>query len=81
MRELRNIVTFTYELWNGFRADIVVEGDRIDSWLYHENIGIKMYIIGLDKNTSSVEAMADMIEAMIKEDGYMDEYKEEYMEV
>ena len=92
MKKNNNIKTETYEVESmpGFFVDIVEHktGDiSFDAWLYHDRIGIKMYVVGDCRcNNTSKKKFIDMIESYLFFPGenatgtFFEWYEEEYMD-
>ena len=78
MKEIRNITTVTYELNNGFRCDVVITPDMIETWIYHEDYGIKSHIFGMDNKNTSLDEVISIIKECSEE--YMDSYRNEFMD-
>ena len=76
----------TYKTENGFMVDVVkyIAVDKedyrnamqIESWLYHKDYGIKMFMFGVENKNDDL--MMELIEGNLE--SYIDEYIEEYMQ-
>ena len=72
--------TTTYKTdFPGFYVDIVTERKIYHAWLYHETIGIKKYMFGINRKDYSMEDMLDMVEAALNNQLYIENYAEDYM--
>ena len=50
MKEIKNIVTTTYEVRDNFRVDIVILPNEFEAWIYQKDNGYKSFMFGLCKN-------------------------------
>lgn len=64
MKEIREIKTWTYDMGDGFRVDIV--GDYVngtyEAWVYHIDQGNKIYMFGVGRMSTSYEEVMRMAE-------------------
>ena len=81
MRELKNIVTKTYEYEDGFRFDIVIDTDKqeYEVFLYHERYGIKDMMWG-GMIEDGLDPIIEMVVANLDYDPYIADYAAQYMD-
>jgi hypothetical protein len=80
MRELKNIITITYEYERDtdFRIDIVIDGTSTEAYLYHKDCGIKSLMFGIDD--ISKDDFIDLVELNLCTETYIEDYIADYME-
>lgn len=78
MRELKEIKTTTYQVYDDFYVDIVtgVEPDVTDCWLYNKHYGVKTYMFGLYKE--NLEKVKEIVVNNVDE--YITDYESENMD-
>ena len=81
MRELKNIVTKTYEYKDGFRIDIVIDTDKqeYEVFLYHERYGIKDMMWG-GMIEDGLDPMIEMIVVILENGTFIADYAAQYMD-
>lgn len=91
MKKVNSVKTTTYTINSmpGYFVDIVEHktGDiKFDAWLYHDRIGVKMYVVGdCAENGTTQDEFIDMIDSYLFFPGenatgtFFDWYEEEYM--
>ena len=82
IKPITTISTETYDVGDGFLVDIV-SNDRInhpmwEGWIYHESVGVKQFIEGSMKETTTHDEAVRLFTEFVDED--IDLYKEEYMQ-
>lgn len=70
-----NIITETYDAGNGFRIEVVQEGNLFEAWIYHKDYGIKALMFGAE---DTKENFMQLVETGLDEE--MEYYEEEYMD-
>lgn len=76
MKECKEIKTTIYELGNKWFVEIDITKDLYESWLWHCDYDIKMYVIG-SKKIGDYNWFIGIVNENI--DDYMKVYKEKYM--
>ena len=70
------IRTETYETnYSGFMVDVVSDGKLYQAWIYHEEYGVKRYVVGCLKKDYTMEDFLEMVEASLA--SYIYDYKKE----
>ena len=73
------MTTTTYKTkYTGFYVDIVSSSKLFESWLYHEQYGIKTFLFGVMKKDYSRQDCIEMTEAVLETS--IENYKEDYMD-
>lgn len=79
MKEIKNIATFTYDMGNNWRIDVVHKGYEIDAWIYHDAYGVKLFMFGeMTKPSTSITEFMELVEANF--DDYKSLYEADYMD-
>ena len=76
MKECKEIKTTIYELGDKWFVEIDITKDLYESWLWHCDYDIKMYVIG-SKKIRDYNWFIEIVNENI--DDYMEIYKEKYM--
>lgn len=69
MKLLTNVIVQTFEVesdyFKGFRVEIVSDEDanEFSAWLYHESMGVKDFMWGVDSRTESIDSFKEKVEA------------------
>lgn len=71
MKKIHKDVT-TYEIRDGYFVDVETTKENMDMWLYHNEYGVKVYMIGISRDVDVEEMLLNII------DQYIDEYEELY---
>lgn len=82
MKQIKQIVTETYEVRDGFRVDVVLYDPNgpegvWEAYLYQTGFGIKELMFGVMKQHVDKRVFVKMIEANVED--YIKSYEEEYM--
>lgn len=72
-----------YDIGKGFRVEIELDDNVFNAYLSHKDVGIKDLMFGLSRNKDvyTFEDMLKVVEANIIEEGYLEDYVADYMEV
>ena len=78
MKELKNVITTTYEMEPDWKIDIVREGNMAEAFIYENNVGVKSLMFGMDlkENGFTYDYFLEIVEANFEE--YRDIYLEDY---
>lgn len=88
LTKLNGIKTTTFSAGNGFCVDIVDKPNEqmFEAYLYHERYGIKMHMFGLPYEQPTTgeketfESFVECVAANLETQGYIEFYREEYMD-
>ena len=64
MKEIKEIKTYTYDMGDGFRVDIVTDFEKseYEAWVYHTNYGKKIQMFGVEILSTSYKELMEMAE-------------------
>lgn len=79
--ELVKMTTATFTYIDGFYVDVVINGNRVDYWLWHKDYGIKQFIFGIENNKNlSVNQLIELVNDNLECGDYIEAYEQEYMD-
>lgn len=58
--------TFSYE-YEDYMLDIVITPDTYELWIYQESYGVKLFIIGVSKDSITLERFKDYAEENVED--------------
>lgn len=68
----------TYRVNEEFCVDIVETDTMYESWLYSSLYGIKSLMFGTDKSDYTKQEFVEMVEKAVWNDGFIENYIEDY---
>ena len=84
MKLLTDVIVQTFEAesryFKGFRIEIVSDeaAHEFGAWLYHESMGVKDFMWGVDSRTESIDSFKETVEATAEDHilSYLQEHSE-----
>lgn len=70
--------TETYKYKDGFYIDVVFFPDVVEVWLYHKDVGVKIFMFGLGIDEKNNSALLELIKNNLIYQDYITDYKNSY---